>query len=118
MKDREETGGGWGVPLLAGMAAGLAAGMFLNSEKGVQMTDDARKRAKAIRKDVWQRAQEAGELSREKYEEMVDGLLEQYRGTRDLTAEGLGIVKKHLLADWEELRAELEALPSHMKRKH
>jgi gas vesicle protein len=107
MSNERDGGNGWAMALLVGLGAGLAAGLFLRSEAGERLTDEACKGAARLRDDVRRKAQEAGQMSREKYEEIVNGLTDRYRETANLTGEQLRIVKKHLMRDWDLLREDL-----------
>lgn len=98
----------WPVALVAGLAAGLAAGLFINSDKGHQMTDEAKKRAKILQKDLAKKLKGVKKLTKEKYEEIVGELIEHYRDTKDMASDQLDQLKQRLMDQWDEIREHFE----------
>ena len=96
-----------GVGLIAGMAAGLAAGLFIKSDKGREMTAEAQKRTKKLRREIGRKLRDVKNLTKDKYAEIVEDIISHYSETKELAADQLADLKKHLLAEWEDVRAQL-----------
>ena len=103
----------WGVALLAGMTAGIAAGMFLKSDKGQEMTEDAKKQAKVLHKQLLKKVKNLKVLSKEKYEDLVDDLIEQYRHTKELAESQIHDMRERLMDQWDNVREQMEDDESH-----
>lgn len=104
----EQKSGSWGIALLVGLAAGVATGLFLKSEKGEEMTEDAKKQMRDIQKQLTKKFKGLKKVTKETYEEMVDDLVSQYGETKDLAEEQLKKMKQNLLDQWEHVREQLE----------
>ena len=65
-----------GAGLAAGAALGLAAGLFLQSRKGKELTRDAMKKAQLLQKQVQKKIKVAGNMTKDKYEEIVEYVVE------------------------------------------
>ncbi len=88
---------------MAGAILGLAAGLFLQSRKGKEMTKDARKKAMKLEAKIMKKIQAMGEMSQEKYEEIVDQLMDHYAKTKELAQKELPEVRKFLLGRWKSI---------------
>lgn len=97
-----------GVALIAGLVAGVAAGLFLRSEKGQGMTEEAKRRAKRLQRELWRKLREVKELSKEKYEEIVNDLVIQYTQTKALAENELKRLKEYLMDQWDDVREQLK----------
>ena len=106
--DVQKKSGAWGAALLAGMAAGLAAGMFLGTNKGHEMTEDAKKQAKLLQKQLAKKVKNITELSKDKYAELVDDVIEQYQHGKQLADAQVHELKMRLLDQWDNVREQME----------
>ncbi len=97
-----------GAGLAAGAILGLAAGLFLQSRKGKELTKDAEKKAKMLQKQVMKKLEAAGEMSKEKYTEMVDQVVEFYQKSKDVATKEAPQVRKYLLGRWNEVKGYLD----------
>ncbi|MBP9762143.1 YtxH domain-containing protein [Patescibacteria group bacterium] len=97
-----------GAGLAAGAILGLAAGLFLQSRKGKELTKDAEKKAKMLQKQVMKKLEAAGEMSKEKYTEMVDQVVEFYQKSKDVAVKEAPQVRKYLLGRWNEVKGYLD----------
>lgn len=97
-----------GVALIVGLVAGVAAGLFLRSEKGQGMTEEAKRRAKRLQRELWRKLREVKELSKEKYEEIVNDLVIQYTQTKALAENELKRLKEYLMDQWDDVREQLK----------
>lgn len=95
--------GAIGAGIAAGAILGLAAGLFLQSKKGKELTKDARKKALVLQKQVMKRLDDAGEMSKEVYEEIVDDVVKYYGKSKDLAAKEIPEVRSFLMGKWKEI---------------
>ncbi len=95
--------GAVGAGIAAGAILGLAAGLFLQSKKGKELTKDARKKAMVLQKQVMKRLDDAGEMSKEVYEEIVDDVVKYYGKSKDLAAKEIPEVREFLMSKWKEV---------------
>jgi gas vesicle protein len=100
---QKSAAGAVGAGIAAGAILGLAAGLFLQSKKGKELTKDARKKALALQKQVMKRLEDAGEMSKEVYEEIVDDVVKYYGKSRDLAAKEIPEVRQFLMSKWKEI---------------
>lgn len=105
---KKPTSSHMGAGLAAGAILGLAAGLFLQSRKGKELTKDAEKKAKMLQKQVMKKLEGAGELSKEKYTEMVDQVVEFYQKSKDVATKEAPQVRKYLLGRWNEVKGYLD----------
>lgn len=97
-----------GAGLAAGAVIGLAAGLFLQSRKGKELTHDAMKKAQLLQKQVQKKLNESGVMTKEKYEEVVDYVVGYYTKTKEIAAKEIPQVKKYLLGQWKTIEKELK----------
>lgn len=97
-----------GAGLAAGAALGLAAGLFLQSRKGKELTRDAMKKAQLLQKQVQKKINESGVMTKEKYEEVVDHVVKYYTKSKDIAAKEIPQVRKFLLDQWKTIEKELK----------
>lgn len=96
-----------GAGLMAGAVLGLAAGLFLQSRKGKQLTKDAQKKAMQLQGQLLKKLESAGDLSKEKYESLVDHVLGHYTKTKEIAEKELPEVRKFLLSRWKAMQGYL-----------
>lgn len=97
-----------GAGLAAGAVIGLAAGFFLNSRKGKVLVADAQKKSKLLQKQVMKMLTDAGTLSEEKYEEIVDKVVKYYASSKEIAAKEIPEVRKYLMSQWKGIESQLE----------
>lgn len=97
-----------GAGLAAGAALGLALGLFLQSRKGKQLTKDAQKNVKILQKQVMKKLANVEDISKEKYEEVVDQVLAFYEKGKDVAAKEIPEVRNYLMGRWKEIKGYLE----------
>ena len=89
-----------GAGLAAGVVLGLAAGLFLRSEKGKELQKDVQAKAKILQKQLLARAQYVDELTEEGYDELIDDVLEAYAKGKRLVKAEVPALKKELRKQW------------------
>jgi len=108
-KKKKSAAGAVGAGIAAGAILGLAAGLFLQSKKGKELTKDARKKAMVLQKQVMKRLNQAGEMTKETYEEIVDDVVKYYAKTKDIAAKEVPEVRAFLMSKWKEVEAAMKA---------
>ncbi len=103
MKDSAKVGAG----LLAGAMLGIAAGLFLQSKKGKVLIKDASKKALALQKQVMKKLDGLEDLTKEKYEEVVEDVLAYYKKSKELAVKELPEAKKYLMSQWKKVEGAL-----------
>lgn len=102
--------GHFGKGLLAGAIFGIAAGIFLTSKEGKQVTKRIESRAREIEKKLRTEFKKKKELTEVAYDDSVDRVLAYYLKTKQIAKTELPDLKKILRNKWAVVRAELEDL--------
>jgi gas vesicle protein len=98
-----------GAGLLAGAVLGVAAGLFLQSRKGKELTKDAMKKAQGLQKQVMKKLADTELLTKEKYEEVVEDVMDYYTRAKEITKAEIPAVRKYLLGRWKEIQGYLKS---------
>lgn len=99
-----------GVGMMVGSMVGLAAGFFLQSRQGKQLTKEAEKKAVQLQAKIMKKLADEDILSKEKYEEVVDEVLAYYEKTKDIAKKELPVVRATLMKKWKAIDAKLREL--------
>jgi len=94
--------------LVVGALMGVAAGFFLQSRQGKQLTKQAQKKAMELQKQVVKKLGNASELSQEKFQEVVDQVLAFYAKSKEINKVEMPEVKKFLLSHWKQIKSQLK----------
>lgn len=97
-----------GAGLAAGAILGLAAGLFMQSRKGKELTKDAQKKAAELQKQVMKKLKEGQELTKDKYEEVVDHVIAYYTKSKQLAAKEVPQARKFLMSRWKGIESEIK----------
>lgn len=97
-----------GAGLAAGAVLGLAAGLFLQSRKGKELTRDSMKKAKLLQKQVQKKLKTAEDLTKDKYEDIVDYVVGYYSKSKEIAAKEMPVVKKFLMDQWKTIESEIK----------
>jgi gas vesicle protein len=95
-----------GIAFIAGIISGVAAGLFLRSEKGQEITEQASKDAIHLQKQLLKKLKTVQSITRERYEEVVDELIARYARAKDLARSELIDLKEYLMDQWDDIRSE------------
>ena len=101
-----------GAGLMAGAVLGLAAGLFLQSRKGKELTKDAQKRALKLQAQVMKKLGSMEGLTKEKYQEVVDHVLAYYAKSKEVAAKELPQVRTFLMNRWKAMQGYLDQAQS------
>lgn len=99
-----------GVGMMVGSIMGLAAGFFLQSRKGKELTKDAEKKAVQLQGKIMKKLEKMNDLSKEKYAEVVDDVLAYYEKSQDIAKKEIPEVRAMLLKKWKAIEGKLKEL--------
>lgn len=100
----------FGAGLLAGALVGMAAGLFVQSKKGKALRKDIQKKGLQFQGKLMKELKNAKDLSKEKYEEIVDKMLAYYEQTKDIAKSEVPEVRKFLMKNWTEVSKQLKKM--------
>lgn len=98
------------IGMMVGSVMGLAAGFFLNSRKGKELTKDAEKKALQLQAKIMKKVQDMESLSKEKYAEVVDDVLAYYEKSQEIAKKEVPEVRAMLLKKWKTIESKLKEL--------
>ncbi len=96
--------------MVVGSVMGLAAGFFLQSRKGKELTKDAEKKALQLQAKIMKKVQDIESLSKEKYTEVVDDVLAYYEKSQEIAKKEVPEVRAMLLKKWKTIESKLKEL--------
>jgi len=108
MPDAKKPSSHIGAGLAAGAILGLAAGLFMQSRKGKELTRDAMKKAKLLQKQVQKKLKSAENLTKDTYEEIVDYVVHYYSKSKEIAEKEMPVVKKFLMDQWKSIESEIK----------
>ncbi len=82
------------VGMAIGFVAGAVTAMFLTTKTGEELRADIRKAAIDVKNKAEAQAGKIKNLSREKYSEIVDNILDSYNKVRDFTEKEIELIRK------------------------
>lgn len=100
----------FGAGLLAGAMLGVAAGLFLQSKKGKQMTKEMRQKANKLQIKLMKELKEAKHLTKEKYEELVDKMMDYYVQTKEVAKTEIPAIRSYLVKSWSQIQKQIESI--------
>ncbi len=106
MTDKKSSHLGLGVAI--GAIIGVAAGLFVQSKKGKEMMKDVEKKAMALQGKLMKELKNAENLTKEKYEVLVDKVTDYYVTSKDITKKEVPEVKKYLMKKWKLIEKQLK----------
>ncbi|MDD5437883.1 MAG: hypothetical protein PHC70_01935 [Patescibacteria group bacterium] len=96
--------------LVAGAALGVATAYYLNTPKGKKMLHEAEKKAVDMQKKLMKEIQKTKNLTKERYEEIVEKLLAYYAKTKDINAKEMPEIKDYLMDKWKIIQKEYKSV--------
>jgi gas vesicle protein len=82
------------IGLSIGFIAGAVTAMFLTTKTGEELRSDIRKIALDIKGKVEERAGKVKDISRDRYSEIVDNVIESYNKVKDFTEKEIELIRK------------------------
>lgn len=98
----------FGTGLLAGALVGMAAGLFVQSKKGKQLRKDLQKKGLQFQNKLMNELKNAKDLSKDKYEEIMDKMLAYYEQTKEIAKSEVPEVRKFLMKNWEQVNKQIK----------
>jgi len=82
------------VGMAIGFVAGAVTAMFLTTKTGEELRADIKKAAIDVKAKAETQASKIKNLSKEKYGEIVDNILDSYNKVRDFTEKEIDLIRK------------------------
>lgn len=98
-----------GAGLAAGVVLGLAAGLFLRSDKGEKLQKDVAAKAKLLQKQLIARAELIEDLSEDAYDDLIDQVLGACAKGKAIAKEELPVLRRELRKQWKVVKKYLDA---------
>lgn len=92
-----------GLGILVGSIIGVAAGLFIQSKKGKQMTKDLEKRAMKLQSKLMKELENAKDLTKEKYEGIVDNVVAYYVKSKEIAKKEAPEIRSFLVTKWKHI---------------
>ena len=93
---------------MAGAVLGMAAGLFIQSRKGKELTKDAQKKAAQLQVKVMKKLKSAQGMTKEKYTEIVEDVLGYYEKTQEVAKKEIPVVRDYLMKRWKVIEGQLK----------
>jgi gas vesicle protein len=89
--------------LLAGLAIGGILGVLLAPKSGKQVRQDLRRAYKSTSKDIAKRINNIEDISKSKYDQVVEAVINEYKKLDPMTQEQIESLKSTLQNKWSEI---------------
>lgn len=89
--------------LMIGLALGGVIGVLLAPKSGKQVRQDLKKAYRATSKDIAKRISDIEDISKTKYEQVVDAVINEYKKLDPITQEQIDSLKSILQKKWIEI---------------
>ena len=99
-----------GIGLLIGSAIGVATGYFLQSKKGKDLIKNGHKKAEKLQALLMKELESTGELTKAKYEKVVDKVMKVYAVGKEISAKEAPEIRGVLLKKWKNIEKHLQDL--------
>jgi gas vesicle protein len=108
----------FGKGLMAGALFGIAAGIYMASKEGKQLTDKLKKSSTEIEKRIRAELKKQKGMTQQAYNQSIDTVLAYYLKSKKIAKTELPELRKYLLAKWEFVKEELEDVPEEQAMRH
>ncbi len=92
--------------LIAGAAIGVATAVYLNTPKGKKMLQQVEKKTMALQKKLMIELDKTKNLTKERYDEIVEKLMAYYVKTKDVSATEVPEIRTYLKSKWKQIEKE------------
>lgn len=89
--------------LMLGLAIGGVLGVLLAPKSGKQVRQDLKKAYRATSKDIARRINDIEDISKSKYEQIVEAVINEYKKLDPMTQEQIESLKLTLQNKWSEI---------------
>jgi len=108
-KMKEEKKSHVGSSLMLGAIIAVVAATFLQSKQGKVIKADLKKKMGVMHKKVGAELKKVKSVSKERYEELVDHVIDYYVKTKDVAQDEMPGVKKELMSSWKSIEKEMKS---------
>ncbi len=85
------------IGFVIGAAAGAVAALLLTTKTGEELRTDIKRAVLEISEKVEEKADKIKNMTKEKYSEIINGVMETYNKAKDFTEKEIEIIKKVIL---------------------
>jgi gas vesicle protein len=85
------------IGFVIGLAAGAVAALLLTTKTGEELRTDIKRAVLDISEKVEEKADKVKNITREKYSEILNGVMETYNKAKEFTEKEIEIIKKVIL---------------------
>lgn len=96
--------------LFIGTLIGVGSAMFMQSGKGKQMAKDVEKKSAKLQEKLMKQLENAHEMTKEKYEQLVDTLTDHYVKTKEVSEKEVPEIRKSLMKSWSSVEKMLKSV--------
>jgi gas vesicle protein len=96
--------------VLAGMAMGIIIGILMAPKKGKELRADLKKSADIVAKDIAKKITKLDEISKKKYEEVIDEAIAFYKKVKKMGDRDIAQIKKHFKGRWPDISKGVKAI--------
>lgn len=89
--------------LMLGLVVGGTLGLLLAPKSGKQVRQDLKKAYRATSKDIAKRINDIEDISKSKYEQIVEAVINEYKKLDPITQEQITSLKSILYNKWSEI---------------
>jgi len=89
--------------LMLGLAVGGLLGVLLAPKSGKQVRQDLKKAYRATSKDIARRINDIEDISKSKYDQVVEAVINEYKKLDPMTQEQIESLKSTLQNKWSEI---------------
>lgn len=104
-----------GTALAAALAAGAAAYFFTQTKSGKAAAKKIKEQAAHLSKEITHRVSTFRKVSQEKYNEIVDEIVDEYAKKKKIASAQVDSLKRDLKSHWKDVSHELKANPASKK---
>ncbi|MBM3709205.1 MAG: YtxH domain-containing protein [Actinobacteria bacterium] len=89
------------IGFIIGVAAGAITALFLTTKTGEELRADLKKAVLDIREKVEEKASKIKDLTKDKYSEIINNVVANYKKAKEFTQREIELIKKVLLEQKE-----------------
>ena len=85
------------IGFVIGAAAGVLAALFLTTKTGEELRTDIKRAVLEVSEKVEEKADKIKNITKEKYSEIINNVIENYNKAKDFTEKEIEIIKKVIM---------------------
>jgi uncharacterized protein YpuA (DUF1002 family) len=94
----------WFIRFLISMFIGVATKIFIDSKQGQKLSRDLETKAMKLQDQIAEEIKNKKNLTKEKYEEVVNMVMKQYANTTKVAQTEIPILRKFLMQRWSHIQ--------------